>query len=324
MKLRYKLLLGASIFVALALTAVMVDAPMQKSVHIDRKTIGPFPIVGDEAEVELMPGLSFRISTATAVARLTPRTFSWLRDHGYVTDSMTRWIISRDNSNSLRLTTKMYRADLPVGTYRIEGYDSVTRQNKLIFDPLGPRGVIHDVDFVIAEPDDENTVGGRLLSNFLIELDYRSNAVLIHREHPDNYEFLTTFREGNGLSDMIGTGRRFYVDMKVDHETYSFLINTALTGIAVKMPFDRIDWSENIEPKRERIIDAAGGEQDAVVDQSAWIECGNRSGSSRVHYYADKGENFEMNPFVFFQQDVLIDFSDNSIYLRPYFDIDDK
>lgn len=324
MKLKYKIFITLAVICIITVCILVIDTPLQKSVRIERDTVGPFPICGEEAEIELSPGLSFRLSTSAPVCRITPNTLAWLRDKGYVTDSMTRWVISRDNSNTLRLTDKVYRVNLPLATYRVGEYDSIAGHHILTPEPFGRKGFLYDVDVVPAAPGDENTLGGIFIGNFVVEYIHDSNAVMLHKELPPDYDYLASFKIGNRFSDMLGTGVRYYIDMKVDHESYSFLINTALNDIAMKMPFDRIDWNENDAVKMERIIDAAGDQQDAVVDQSAWIEFGNRAGSRRIHYFTDRGENFEINPFVFFQQDVVLDFPNKAIYLRPFYDMDDK
>ncbi len=313
--------MGFAVLAGISACILLCDTPLQKSVRIERDTVGPFPICGDESEVELTPGLSFRFSTAAPVSRVTPETLEWLRDKGCVTDSFTRWILSRDNSNTLRVTKKLYRVNLPLSTYHIGAYDSITEKFKVEPEAFGKKGFIYDVDVTIASDDDYNTLGGLFLNNFVVEKSDNSGSIYLHKALPEGYEYLGSFRVGHRLSDMLGTGIRYYFDMKVDHESYSFLINTALTDIAVKMPFDRIDWNVNDAPKKERIIDAAGTQQDAVVDQSSWIEFGNRAGSFRVHYFTDRGENFEMNPFEFFSQDVVLDFPNNAIYLRPFYDM---
>ena len=312
------------IVVVLGITAYIVvsDSFSQKALTIEGNHIGEFPICGPESQIEISPGFTFKLSTTSSVSRVTQSTLEWLRSRGCVVDSSYRFMIGNDDAEGMKFSTSIYRVNLPITSYRFY-FDSIAGRMAWKHAPASSPSYINNVDVVVTSPEEGNTLGVDFLRQFVMEYNHANSSITFHNEMPAGYELLGTFRASHRLKDLLSVNPRYFVDIKVDHEPYAFLMNTGMNGIALKLPVERLATSENVRSPYEEIIYLAGKRYEATVDQSAWIEMGNRAGSRRIHLFRGKDAEFEINPLVFFDQDMVIDFKNHSMYLRPYYKIED-
>lgn len=302
------------------LTFIVNDLSAQRTVRIDGESIGAFPIVGKGMQIELSPGLTFSVSSTTSISCVTRPTLEWLRFRGYVTDSTTRFFISRDALGKLEVTSLIYKVNLPISRYEFR-YDSITGRT-MYKNVSSQSGLLEGLEVTVAETENNNVLGMDFMRRFIVEYNHADQSMTFHLNVPDNYELLGNISVGHRPSDVIGCSPRYYMDMKVDHESYSFLINTDMQDITVKVPAKETGNPTINRPLNEQVIDTDGCTVPVIVDQSAWVEFGNRAGSRRTYYFP-YGSKPEVNPFIFFNQDLVIDFNSRNIYLRPYYHINE-
>lgn len=319
--MKRKLIISATALIAILIIALLLlTAPTQRHVDIDGSKVGAFPICGREGQIELSPGFTLRVSTGTSISHITPSTLEWLRSRGCVTDSTRRPMLGRDANDDIDLSTRVYRINLPASTYRFS-YDSLAEHTVSAHNPKAPLNYIRDVDVVIAPPSEGNVLGIDFLKRFVVEMNYADQSLTFHNEVPDGYELVGNISVTNPLINIL-LGRTLYgLEMKVDHEPYTFRLNSEIPGVALKLPIKRLNTTENVHHRHEDIVDLLGRQHQAVIDPSAWVEFGNRAGSRTVHYFSGEDEDFEINPLVFFDQDLVIDFANRNIYLRPFYKI---
>lgn len=314
------LIIPIALIFAAASVFIILDATVQRNIHLDSgcEKAGPFPLRGSSADLEIAPGLVFRVSSVSSLSAITPETLEKLKEMGCKVDSSSTVIFGRDMRANIRMITKLYIVDLPFATY---DYYLDTLANHRVDRVVAshPLQYIRDMEFVPAMEGDPNSFGIDFLENFTLEYNYGNAAMAFHVEPPVDFERCGDMTPGYGLRDLIGTGNRYYVDMKIDHEPYRFLVNTSLLRVPVKLSLNNLSRQNN-HTQTTTVKNVYSQELDAVLDRNAWCEFGNRAGGRKVFFYNDVADTYEINPALFFHQDLLLDFRRNGIYLHPEVD----
>lgn len=314
-----------AVILAALICFVVIDASRQDNVTIDCigqrhcTSLGPFPVDAATGRVDFGDGIRFSISSTTTLSAIDRATIDRLRRLGCRIDSSSTVLIGRNTLQGTTYYTKTYSVDLPMAAFKVER-DSNGTPLRIEIDRSVPRSYVRNVEFVEAAPGLHSTFGVDLLSRFAVEYNLADSTVSFHTEVPDNFEFGGAIYAGHGVRDLVGTGSRYYLDMKVDHERYEFLINTEMDESPVKLPQSALSISSG-EIVSERLRSDDNSEIEATVDRDAWCEFGNRGGGRKLYYYSDREDFFELNPVTFFSQDMVIDFKNDRIMLRPTYNM---
>lgn len=319
------LLLPCILLLAAALVFFIFDASRQRSVVFESsgeladQGIGVFPLDRTLSEVELSRGLRFKISSTTSLSSLSRPTIEKLKSQGLVVDSSSTILFGRTMKYGIKVYTKTFTVDLPLATYRVTTDTASGRKVKRI-DVNAPQRYLRGVDFVEGAPDLPDALGVDFLTNYALAYSMNDTTLTFYTSFPAGYEKCGVITEGHSPNDMIGTGARFYMDMKVDHEHFTFLINTALKDVTIKMPLENMRYrNENVD--NEYLTTITNAKIEAMVDRDAWCEFGNRAGGRTVYYYNDQSDVYEINPIRFFGQDMVLDLKNHLIGFRPTYDI---
>lgn len=264
--------------------------------------------------VRVADGLMFKFDTGSDISCITPADLEKLRARGAVIRTKHLPMFGRTSNGRICFSAKRYVIDLPLEYYTAHP-DS--NGNNYSQQRMAERdNVLREVEFMLLEtPGDVSCFGIDLLRNFAIEHLYNEHLIRIHTERPDGYQDFSPLNTSYWPSHTPWPGRRYYITLDVDHVSDDYFLDTGLRNASVKLPWKRAEKS------RRRLS------TDSLVSQfgvfpartdDAWVECGNRAGT-QVAFYCDNAEEpFIVNPLNLFTQDMLIDFPNSSIALRPF------
>lgn len=325
--MRKKVLLYIIIFailsMAAAVVALTVATARRNSVTIDSPTAstGRLPLLERASRVEFWPGVRFAISTESTLSAIDRPTLERLKAIGCAVDSSRTVMFGNVLGNGREMVTHIYSVDLPFATYEYI-YDSIAGYPlpHTCF-PLRAAGYIRNVEFVEAPEGTPNSIGNDVLSHLVMEFFPNDSALALHHSAPENYVFCGKIYPSRDVIDYVtGAGPQYYLDMRVDHIPHTFMLNSALTGVSLKMPSaDKVYL--NAESERRDITLPGDETRPAVIDKDVWCEFGTRAGSRMVYYFDNDGESYQINPLEFFHQDLLIDFPSHSVLFHPTADL---
>lgn len=284
-------------------------------------SIGAFPSRGSMRNlVELRPGAIFNINSTAPYSRITRQSLNRLIDDpNSNVDSTTMLFFARKGSDGLRLIKKVYLIDMAVYGYSIVT-DSTGRSVRMDH-TIAPIGTIKNMRFVLAEPGDINTLGLDFLSKVVLEQNFSDKTITFHNRVPERFQFMGHMHGNGAIGDMLSIGEPYFVDMKVDQFPYTFLLNTTLKNMSIRIPYSEYRINKMNDKLEMHSTDDKSEQFMALVDSGAWIDYGTRGGIRRVYYVEDDNPSHEVNPLTFFRQDIVIDFIGKRIYLRPQYDL---
>lgn len=288
----------------------------QKDIRLvtDGSTLGRLPIVGPNALVELVPGLTMKLDTGCDFSIITQADLERIKRMGLKVDSTYYPQLGRDRAGHVSLRMRRYHVDVPMGEY-IYGTDSAGNN---IYEFSGKVNMIRHVDFVPAEPDETSLLGIDLLERFIVEYTANPETLTLCTELPDGYNYVDEIHEMKNLADVLTLGHRYYTRLKVERKSNNFFIDTGLRNIHIKLPSEARRRS-----KRTIVRDTMLQRNHRVpvyIDSSAWAEYGNRAGNYVAFYYDSRfgSEEYAVNPLILFQQDAVLDFPNRKLALRPF------
>ncbi|MCM1110214.1 MAG: hypothetical protein NC336_03300 [Clostridium sp.] len=298
------------------------DADIQRDVvfepsadDVPADVIGPLPLIRREGRVVLAPDVRFNLNTGSMVSMISQQTLAALRSLGCRVDSSFCLLYGRAPSGEMKLFRKVYDVDLPVYGYRtvITGRKRGRRHMRSAY----PVGYIRNVRFVDGGDQlSSNTLGIDFLSRYVFDYEYDKSLVRLRRSLPEGYDYVGEIHRGRTPGDRLGASSLYYVDLKVDHFPYTFLIDTSLGEINLKIPAGNRTFDE-ADGRYIRCVPRIGSDDyEAVMDMGAWVTFGNRGGSSLAFYVNDGSEEPQANPLMFFSSDMAIDFPSKAYYMK--------
>ncbi|MCH5345458.1 MAG: hypothetical protein J1E63_00015 [Muribaculaceae bacterium] len=305
------------IAIVVAVGAIVVySATSQKTLHFRDDTMprALFPI--KKGMVELFDTTLFRVDTGSNISIVTPSTLEKLQEMGMAVEKKYIPYILKDRYNRFRYYPTHYTVTLPLAEYKL-AVDSAS--NSIRWLPTGKiANSIEGVNVVVDDDAAINTIGMNVLKNFILEYQYYRNALALRTRIDDNYQQLGDLSSPCNWNNLFGLGNRYYVKVSLNnHHSKPFLIDTGMNRLSIKIPIADTIYSKN--PLVDDIYLAQHGVATAVKrDDNAWVKLGSRAGTRSLYYAPDDGEKYIINPLLFFYQDVVIDFADRKIYLRPY------
>ncbi len=320
MKRRFLIILAIVLVLLCVLYAAVSMLSSQSNIRVE-KTEGPLcllPILGAPPEVELVPGIRFKLDTGSDLSTITEEDLARLDSLGFYAEESFYPVIGRDGNGNINVKTKRYTVSLPLLKYEIRT------------DSLGKRygtarwqdaNIIHNVEFAPSLTG-KSVLGIDFLQKFQIEYQFNNRAIALYLDDPDGYVTCTELIASKAPLIIPMLGKRYFVDFKVDGHAESFFLDTGIKAARIKMPAGEAINS------RGRLTDdtivSALGSFPAKISDNAIVSIGERTGLGSVYYFDTKEEPYAFNPFNLFLQDVLIDFPNRLLKLRPFYKRDNS
>ena len=297
------------------LYAILLSLGSQRDIYSDRSEgcIGMLPVRRvNPIFVEVVPGVQFRLDSGSDLSTITEEDLDKLRKMGCQVKTSIYPALGRDGQGVYRANIKRYTVSLPLHIYTFTTDTLGFKHEQLV---KSTHNVLHNVDFVPSESG-FSTLGIDLLENFRVDFQYENGVIALYFTRPDGYQDLATLKADSSPSKSIWIGNRYYMDIKIDRQTDSYFLDTDLQYQQIKLP-------ENQRRRSKRHISKAIARTtlhtyEAIVDNDAWMEVGNRAGGVSAYYYDSREEQYSFNPLNMFQQDILIDYPGKVLALRPF------
>ncbi|MDE6265255.1 MAG: hypothetical protein K2M11_08960 [Paramuribaculum sp.] len=315
MKRRFLIIL-AIVFVLLCVAYAAVSMlSSQSNIRVEKSegALCYLPILSTPPEVELVPGIRFKLDTGSDLSTITEEDLARLDSLGFYAEESFYPVIGRDGNGSINIKTKRYTVSLPLLKYEIRT-DSLG--NRYGVGKWKDANIIHNVEFAPSLTG-KSVLGIDFLQKFRVEYLFNDRAIALYLDEPDGYVTCTDIIASKAPLSIPMLGKRYFVDFKVDGHAESFFLDTGIRAARIKMPAGEAINS------RGRLADdtivSAIGEFPAKVSDNAIVSIGERTGLGKVYYYDSKEEPYAFNPFNLFLQDALIDFPNRVLKLRPVY-----
>lgn len=271
--------------------------------------VGTMSLSGPQLVAEIAPGLVFKIDTGSDLSTITAEGLAILEKMGYNPRKEIYPVLGRNGVGDIQLSATRYKIDLPFH-HKVYENDSTT-YNEII-------NVIHNVDFAPSK-NGLSVLGIDFLQKFKIEYQYHNKALNLYVKLPAGYVQCVDLSYSKALMTSIWLGKRYYIPISIESDENNYFIDTGLQKVGIKLPYHEV--KRTLRPLYTDTVLSARGQYSALIDHSAILSCGDRGGAYTAYYYDNDEEEFAMNPFNLFTQDVLIDFIDLKLYLRPTYNI---
>lgn len=311
------IILSAIVVVALALYAVLFALGTQRRVVVERADtiVASLPIVSSQPlRVKVIGDVEFRIDSGSDISCITDADLEHLREMGIAISERTLPAFGRSADGHIHAWTKRTVIDLPLQFFTSHpDVDTVS----VIQNRLAERdNKVLGMEFVVI-PDSigDSAFGVDFLGKFVVEYMENDRLIRLHTRRPEGYRDFTTLHTSYFPTHSPWPGERYYVELSVDHLSNLYFMDTGLQRAPVKLPADHAGRY------RERMahdsIVSLLGVFDAVTAET-WVECGDRAGTKTAFYSDNDEEPFSFNPITLYSQDLIIDFPNRAIALRPY------
>lgn len=273
------------------------------------------PILNSPGEVELIPGLRFKIDTGSDLSTITMSDLELLDSLGFKVHKKMYPVVGRDGAGKINLAFTRYTVDLPLINYEIE-VDSAGK--KYGVGSLKNANLLHNVDFVVSESG-MSVLGIDFLEKFKLEYDFTDRAIALYLNEPDTaYVTCAELYASKAPLKMPMLGKRYSLDMKVAGYEGRFFIDSGIRDARVKMPADQANIVHSSE-LTDDTVESALGKFPAKVYGKALVSIGDRVGLGNVYFYDSMEEDYAISPFNLFLQNVLIDFPEKKVKLFPLY-----
>lgn len=271
--------------------------------------VGTMSLSGPPFVAEIVPGLVFKIDTGSDLSTITEEGLAKLESMGYTPRKMIYPVLGRDGIGDIQVSATRYQVDLPFH-YTSAPSDSTDIETII--------NVIHNVDFAPSK-NGISVLGIDFLQKFKLEYQYQNQALNLYFKLPSGYTPCVDLRYSKSLTTGLWLGKRYYVPISIESDEDEYFIDTGLQRVGIKLPLS--ETRRTLRPLISDTVVSARGRFPAMLDHSAMLSCGERGGTYLAYYYDNDEEDYAMNPFNLFTQDVLIDFVDLKLYLRPTYNI---
>lgn len=314
--MKKKIIIITACFVALAAISIVALSSLssQADITADREMgkLGEMPISGNPLYATVAPGLKLKIDTGSDISTITDHDLRYLDSIGCRIDTTFYPSLGRNGRGDMVFETVRYKVSLPLYNYTVSK-DSL---GAIYYRPIAESiNMLSNVDF-IPSSSGISVIGIDFLQRFKVEYQYARGVIALYLDMPEGYEKCCDIQSPLSLIDFISLGNRYYMDLEVEHRPYRFFIDTGIQRAHIKLPMsERKITKHNL---LEDTIVSLRGKFPALVDERAWLLMGDRERSVKAYYYDNDEEDFAINPLNVFKQDVLLDFSNKELLLRPY------
>lgn len=277
--------------------------------------LGTFPVIN--SFISPTYDMVFLVDTGSDLSMICPETIQQLKKKGFKVDSVFCPVFYRNNNGDILFTTKRYIADIP-----IHKWNSTRSANGSVFyecDTTKDINVMRNVNF-IPSPDNINILGLDLLRHMVMEYRVDRGTLSFVNKVPEGYEFLTHLDEETSFWNIVGCANRYTLKMSVGDFTNDYIVDTALDLVSVKHPAsDSVNARSRLQTRAH--MTPHGRMLQTRISPKEWAQMGARAGSTTVSYFNDGNSSYAINPVRFTSQDIVFDFINNRICLRPQFDV---
>ncbi|MDE5689067.1 MAG: hypothetical protein K2I18_10670 [Paramuribaculum sp.] len=294
----------------------------QKSMKPDHSggLIGIMPLRNDLLEVEVVPGLRFKLDTGSDMSTITCEDLHLLDSLGFTATKSFYPVIGRDGNGDLHLETDRYTVALPMMNYK---FTTDTAGVKTAYCSRNDVNILHNVDFTLSRTG-QSVLGIDFLEKFQVEYQHLNRAIALHDKQPDNYQKCSDITYSRSIAHGLWLGKRYYMtlDVNVNGVVDNFFLDTGLRTGNLKLPKK---MASNTPGKlRTDTVYSARGIYPALSADNVLVGIGDRIGRATVIYYNNDEEDKAFNPIRMINQDFLLDFAEGVLYLHPIYDIPDK
>ena len=272
--------------------------------------VAVFPMT--DGNILVADSVMMKVDTGSVVSLLTEKDAECLRKAGAKVSEEWFPSMAVDVNDKVFFATRRYRVDLPVMEHALVA-DS---RGEVRYVATGkPLGEITGMLFLPAPEGQESVVGTDVLERFFVEVRYDHGALALHSEMPAGYQKLCKLVSPTYLYSMMGCGDRYYVNIETESVPNQYFIDSGIDKVHLKLPAaDTVTVKSRLQ---RGVYHSSRGEIDAHYCNAGWVKVGNRAGTHRIYFATDGTEDYALNPLEFFEQDLVLDFANHNLYLRP-------
>lgn len=314
MKKKFTIIVICVIAIVAVIFAGLCCLSSQSELFADREMgkLGEMPVSGSPLAVTVAPGLNFKIDTGSDICAISGRDLRYLDSIGCDIDTVFYPSLGRDGIGDVVLETIRYRVSLPLYNYKVTKDSLGTTYYRPIAESIN---LLHNVDFVPTKSD-VSVLGIDFIQRFKVEYQYERGVIALYFDTPEGYEKCASIESSKSPIDIMLLGNRYYMDLEVEHRPYRFFIDTGIQRALIKLPMAERKITKH--SLHEDTVASFRGKFPALVDERAWLLMGDRERSVKAYFYDNDEEDFAINPLNVFKQDVLLDFENKELLLRPY------
>lgn len=272
--------------------------------------VAVFPMT--DGNIQIAGSVLIKVDTGSCVSILSEKDAERLRNAGVTVEEEWFPSVAVDVNEKMFFATRRYRVNLPVMEHALMPDSAGDFRYVATGKPLGE---ITGIVFLPAPVGQESVMGTDVLERFFVEVRYDHGALALHSEMPEGYQKLCKLVSPTFLYSMIGCGDRYYVNIETESVPNQYFIDSGIDKVHLRLPAaDTVTVKSRLE---RGVYRSSRGEVDARFCNSGWVKVGNRAGTHRIYFATDGSEDYALNPLEFFEQDLVLDFANHNLYLRP-------
>lgn len=267
-----------------------------------------------EGMIEIDSGLVMVFDTGSSISTITPEDLEYLKKIGMKVDSVSFPAVGFDTHEKLRYTSKRYKVSLPAYRKTVE-VDTATNGLKLVRVP-GDNTTLDNLLFFPTEKGENSTLGMDILEMFCVERLTPSHIIAIRNSIPRGYQEVVNITTHPSWKTVLGIECRYYINMLVDSEQYSFFINSGTNDVVVRMPMrDTLA----VHGERHPTLMQQHHQVFKALEAKGWMQIGTMASERDVTFTDafDNEEAYSINPAKIFDSDVIFDYRAGKMYTRP-------
>ncbi|MDE6048808.1 MAG: hypothetical protein K2G09_03850, partial [Paramuribaculum sp.] len=221
----------------------------------DKAKLCYIPILSAPGEIELIPGLRFKVDTGSDLSTITESDLALLDSLGFSVKKKWYPVIGRDGGGKYNFNLKRYTVDLPLVQYDIKTDD---RGKKYGVGRLKDATVLRNVDFV-PSTSGMSVLGIDFLEKFKLEYDFTNRAIALYQADPDTtYLTCAELYTSKSLLLMPMLGKRYSLDLKAAGYEGRFFIDSGIKDARIKMPASQVEIVHKADLVDDTVISALG------------------------------------------------------------------
>lgn len=238
-------------------------------------------------------GITYTIDLGSSHSFLADTTLMRLQKRDAATDTIPTFIYTTCPDEKSRLFGAKYAHDIKI-MRPLDGHRHQTAK-------------ILGAEFLSWPGCSENVIGIDLLDKFIVEYIDSSQELVISTTMPEGYIPFIDMTESNiHIADGFTYGVRYYVQLapnRNDSERFRIDSGREMAYMYLLLPSDDADDDS---------------QKGTLQPHECWVDISDRAGYTYANYIdIPTVEPYSLNPFVFFEQDFVIDFPSHQICLRP-------
>lgn len=309
------------LLLTIALLCAYFYWPIKVNSRYDKKPIAIFPIKSN-GQTTIRQLFDFTIDTGTGYSTINMVTIDSIKATGSEIKRSLSPLFTYDVHNHIGIQWWRNWFAMPVPQYEQKG-NSITH----IISKKAPYNYLENVCFYVNEGG-YNVIGMNILQQFVVEYKPKERAIYLWDEVPEGYEQLTEMKRfNNDIADI--SGKRYYIDVSIHGQDKRFFLDTGFgyqtkigdkvfAYIPLKCPSSDTTQIQNLFRVEEIEIEGFRSvrKKKFYVENKATVSVGDYKRNGLFIVYGDLRTPYTLNPFVFFKEDVVLDFKKEKIYIK--------